>query len=132
MVEVVLPFNLLGWLIAQGWIQVMLIVLDDPAHECPDQCEAAVPSLQPNALVLHSPDDPFGVRLTLRVVKTGAHLLALQRVTYLHRNSSGFRDIAQVRYVSPSTVLKMLWAAATNASDPAVPNCIASFELNGC
>ena len=102
----------------------MLIVLDDPVLECPDQCEAEVPFLQPNALVFHSADDP------LSVVKTGEHLLALQRVTYLHGNSSGTRDIAQVRRVSPSTVLKRQRAAAAYVSEPAVSSRIASLELN--
>lgn len=81
----VVSLELTGRLITQRCVQIMLIVVNDPAAECPHQFQGAGPFLQPEALLFERTDDPRRVRVPLRIVIAGNRLVNAQGCTHLHQ-----------------------------------------------
>jgi hypothetical protein len=67
----------------------MLVVVREPVLKRADQLKGAGPLLQPEALFLEGPDEPFRVCITLRVMLTGECLMDLQGRTGLHKGHRG-------------------------------------------
>ncbi len=89
MAPVVLPLKLCGGLIAQGRMQIRLIVVRHPTFEGLDQLEGAGPFLSPQALLFEGPYDALRIRVALGVVIAGEGLMNAQHAACLHTGERG-------------------------------------------
>jgi hypothetical protein len=81
----VVLLKLLGRFIAQGRVQIMRVLLNNPTLECPAQLEVVGPFLRPQAFLFEGTYDPLRVSIAFWVVLAGKGLPNPQSTAGLHK-----------------------------------------------
>jgi hypothetical protein len=87
--RVVCPLKLPGRFVAQGGVQVMLVVVIDPGLKDTGYYERTGPLVKPEAFLFQRTHHSLGVRVALRVVIAGKRLLDPQGLACLHECRCG-------------------------------------------
>src|SRR5687768_3819365 len=86
---VVVAFKLPGRFVAQGGVEVLLVVRGDPGFQGTDYGKGTGPFLEPEAFFFECAHPALGVSITLGIVVAGKGLLNPQGVTGLHKGERG-------------------------------------------